>query len=59
MTARDDYPTLVHWLNGGPLTGWLDEQMKVEAAKVLNELDRLRSNESVGAFRGGWQGSKP
>jgi hypothetical protein len=60
MSAHDDYPTLTHWLNGGPLTGSLGERMKVEVASVLDEVDRLRSDLSArSTFAGGWQGGTP
>lgn len=57
MSARDDYPALAHWLNGGPLTGSVGERMKIEVATVLTEIDRLRSDlSSRSTFPGGWQG---
>lgn len=43
MSARDDYPILVAWLRGMPVTGINGDGMEIAVAQALDEIDRLRA----------------
>lgn len=47
MSARDDYPILVKWLNGGKLVGFEGDQMEIAVAAALREIDSLREDAKV------------
>lgn len=50
MSARDDYPILVAWLRGMPVTGINGDGMEIAVVQALDEIDRLRA-EVEGAKR--------
>lgn len=43
MSAREDYPILVAWLRGMPVTGINGDGMEIAVIQALDEIDRLRS----------------
>lgn len=51
MTARDDYPILVEWLAGTPMTGMNGDFMEIAVSQALDEIDRLRAESDTYAGR--------
>ena len=48
MSAAVDYPVLVAWLTGAPMTVWPNGDLaEVEVARALGEIDRLRAENAA------------